>query len=62
VISEMPDRNTRTLIAEHSGQAGLTIIGFHSEQLKHDGPKLFEGYNDLGNILFVNSHSQKAIN
>jgi hypothetical protein len=61
VITEMPDRNTRTLIAEHSSHAGLTIIGFHSELLKHDGAKIFQGYEDVGDILFVNSHSQKEI-
>ncbi|MCD4710102.1 MAG: amino acid permease [Bacteroidales bacterium] len=61
VISEMADRNTRGLINEHSAHAGLTIIGFHSELLKHDGAKIFQGYDEVGNILFVNAHSQKQI-
>ena len=39
----------------------LTIIGFHAEHLKHEGAKVFEGYEEIGNILFVNSHSQKEI-
>ena len=41
--------------------AGLTIIGFHAELLKHEGAKIFQGYDEVGNILFVNSHSQKEI-
>ena len=61
VISEMADRNARALINEHSAHAGLTIIGFHSELLKHEGPKIFQGFDEVGNILFVNSHSQKQI-
>jgi amino acid transporter len=61
VLGEIGDRNTKGLINEHSAHAGLTIIGFHSELLKHEGAKIFQGYDDVGNILFVNSHSQKAI-
>ena len=62
VLCEMPDRSTRTLINEHSSHAGLTIIGFHTDLLKHEGSKIFEGYDDVGNILYVNSHTQIDIN
>ncbi len=61
VITEQPDRSNRILIREHSAHAGLTIIGFRRELLKHQGSKIFEGYEEVGNILFVNSHSQKEI-
>ncbi len=61
VISEKPERNARTIINEFSANAGLTIIGFHSELIRHEGPKIFQGYDSLENILFVNSHSQKQI-
>ena len=61
VIAEMQERNTKALVMEHSAHAGLTIIGFHSEMLKHERAKLFEGYKEAGDILFVNSHSQKEI-
>ncbi len=61
MISEIPEVNTRSTISNHSANAGLTIIGFRSETLKHDGPKLFDGFEEMGNILFVNSHSQKEI-
>jgi hypothetical protein len=61
VLTEQPERNTRTLIGEHSAHAGLTIIGFRRELIKHQGTRLFEGYDQVGNILFVNSHSQKEI-
>lgn len=61
MISEKPERNARTIINEFSANAGLTIIGFHSELIRHEGPKIFQGYDSLENILFVNSHSQKQI-
>ena len=61
VLGEMGTQNTRSLINEHSAHAGLTIIGFHSELLKHQGARIFQGYDEVGNILFVNSHSQKEI-
>jgi len=61
IITRTPDRNIRELILEHSSLAGLTIIGFRGELLKHEGGKIFQGYDEMGDILFVNSHSQKEI-
>jgi amino acid transporter len=61
MISEIPEVNTRQTISNHSAQAGLSIIGFRSEALKHDGPKLFDGFEEMGNVIFVNSASQKEI-
>jgi amino acid transporter len=51
----------KTLINQKSADAGLTVVGFRGEQLKHDGPELFQGYGDVGNILFVNSYKQKEL-
>ncbi|MFO7932894.1 MAG: amino acid permease [Bacteroidales bacterium] len=61
VISQKPDRDSRAIINQYSETAGLTIIGFHSELIKHQGLKIFQGYDALENILFVNSHSRKEI-
>jgi amino acid transporter len=61
VITERPNVNARAIISGRSAHAGLVIIGFRSEMLKHEGSKLFDGFEKLGNILFVNSHSQKEI-
>lgn len=61
VISEQPDRNAKRLINEYSSAAGLTIIGFRAELLKHEGARIFEGYDEVGHILFVNAYSQKEI-
>ncbi len=61
VITQNTDKNIREVIVEHSSLAGLTIIGFRGELLKHEGGKVFQGYGEMGDILFVNSHSQKQI-
>ncbi len=53
--------NLKNLINEKSVKAGLTMIGFRSEQIKHKGEKLFEGYNEMGDILFVNAFRDKEI-
>ncbi len=51
----------KNVITKHSADADLTLIGFTSEALKNT-EELTEGYNDLGNILFVNANRAKAIN
>jgi amino acid transporter len=51
----------RDIINEKSESAGLTLIGFLNEQLKHEGKNLFTGYDNLGDILFVNAKQEKHI-
>ncbi len=60
IIIEEPEVNPKELIAERSKDAALTLIGFRGESLKHD-EEIFSGYEELGTILFVNSHNQKMI-
>lgn len=61
VIARKSDIEKKTIIAEKSQDADLTIIGFRSEALKHQGIELFSGYDTIGNTLFVNSASNKVI-
>ena len=63
-ISMMPFEtgDRKTAIMKYSADADLTLIGFNSEALKNNIEELSEGYNDLGNILFVSSNRAKAIN
>lgn len=51
----------KEVINKHSSNAGLTILGFRSEILKHQKDEVFDGYDNLGTILFVNSHNQIEI-
>ena len=52
----------KALINENSSGADLTLIGFHESMLKSStGTELFEGYDGIGNILFVNTLTSKFI-
>jgi amino acid transporter len=51
----------KNVIMKHSADADLTLIGFTSDALENTD-ELSEGYNDLGNILFVSANRAKAIN
>ena len=53
--------STKDIIKERSQNSDLTIIGFRSELVKKRKLEIFEGYNGLGNILFVNSIIGKDI-
>lgn len=61
VMCENPQSDPRNLVREYSTDAGLVIIGFRAENLRHEGAKIFDGFEEMGNILFVNAHSQKEI-
>ena len=49
------------MVEKHSSQAGLTIIGFHEDRLKHEPVKFFTSIKTKGDILFVNSFHPKII-
>jgi amino acid transporter len=61
IIIEEPNISAKQRVNEKSADAALTIIGFREESIKHEGKKIFTGYDELGTILFVNSHSEKVI-
>jgi amino acid transporter len=49
------------VISIHSRHAGLAIIGFREEIIKHDGLKFFTNFQGIGDILFVNASQYKEI-
>jgi amino acid transporter len=55
IIPHKPEVSPRSVIIEKSKDADLTIIGFRDEAVKHDGVAVFEGYEEIGNTLFVNA-------
>lgn len=61
IIKRDENLSSKMLINEKSRDAGLTMVGFRTEQIKHDGNDLFDGYNEVGNILFINAHKEKEI-
>jgi hypothetical protein len=61
VIIQEPNVSAKTIINERSQNAGITLIGIREELVKHEKEKLFDGYDELGTILFVHSKDQKKI-
>ena len=56
------DRSFKEIINEESGEADLTIAGFRGEMLKQKRSiEFFDGYERIGNILFVNTTREKEI-
>lgn len=61
IMVEREGLSAKAMINEHSSDAGLTILGFRTETINHSKEEIFTEYDDLGNVLFINSHSQKVI-
>jgi len=60
-IIKSPYENIRELVNKNSANAGLTILSFRSEILKHDKESIFLGYENIGDVMFLNTHHQKII-
>lgn len=61
LVIRQEDVPVKSVINAYSRDAGLTLVGFTEEEIKADGRTVFEGYNDTGNMLFVNSCNEKLI-
>lgn len=61
VIPRKVDTDVKAIIREKSRDADLTIVGMLEEVVRHNGLAFFEGYQDIGNTLFVNAALQKNI-
>lgn len=49
------------VIEDHSKHAGLAIIGFREEIIKHDPASFFTEFKGIGDVLFVNTSESKDI-
>lgn len=54
-VQQRKDKDFRTIVRERSQDADLTLIGFRSEAVKHDGQAVFQNYDLNCNVLFVNA-------
>jgi amino acid transporter len=61
IITLTQGQTVNEAISTHSKQAGLTIIGFREEIIKHDALKFFTDFQGIGDILFVNASQHKEI-
>ncbi|WP_159521516.1 amino acid permease [Sunxiuqinia indica] len=60
-LEESTEVSIREMINQRSVDAGLVILGFRGDHLKHEGAPLFQGFNNIDSMLFVNSHDEKVI-
>ena len=60
IIREDENVSSKSLINSRSTEAGLTVIGFVEEQIKHNH-ELFTGYDRIGDVLFVNASGHREI-
>ncbi|MEA4974347.1 MAG: amino acid permease [Paludibacter sp.] len=61
IVIRKDSKSVKDIISDFSSEAGLTIIGFIPEDVKQNEREVFEGYDRLGNVLFVNACSAKII-
>lgn len=61
VLCRQDNTESRSVIGRKSGEADLVILGFREDALKRIGPEYFAGYEDVGNILFVNASGEVKI-
>ena len=62
IIVKDPETPEKLIINEKSAMAALTMIGFNNEGLKQSWENILSCYDDLGTVIFVNSHTQKDMN
>jgi amino acid transporter len=61
VLTQKEAMDTRAIITDKSKDADLVLVGVRSEMIKHKGRAAFEGYDDVGNVLFVNTSNLKIL-
>lgn len=60
-ITQKSAMSIKNIINQKSKDADLTIVGFIEKTVEHIGVQAFEGYGDIGNVLFVNAAASKEI-
>jgi len=61
LIIKNEEFSSKDIINKYSIDADLTMIGFIEEATKQMGESIFEGFDEIGNVLFINAHKEKAI-
>ena len=61
VIPKTEEIEIKNIVNEKSAEADLTILGIRTEMVKHEAEDVFKGYDSIGDVLFVNTNTQKQI-
>jgi amino acid transporter len=61
LIPQSEGKDIKQVIQDKSRDADLSIIGYRPKELMEQEALLFDGYDEMGNILFLNSFDRKTI-
>ena len=61
LVTKDMNTNSSTIINKMSKDADLTVLGFRTEVINHNKTAVFEGYEALGDVLFINTRRRKTI-
>ncbi|OAV42648.1 amino acid permease [Lewinella sp. 4G2] len=61
ILCRREDSDFRSVMNRRSHEADLVITGFRTEMIKRNGVQAFDGYEDVGNVLFVNAAEEVKI-
>jgi amino acid transporter len=61
IVTFVENQTIGEVITEYSKYAGLTIIGFREEIIKHNPVTFFNDFHGTGDILFVNASTSRNI-
>ena len=61
IITLSENQTISAAVAAHSGEAGLTIIGFREDTIVHNAADYFAKFDPIGDVLFVNAVQSKII-
>lgn len=61
IVTLKEGESVNDMIAQKSRLAGLTIIGFREEIIKHEPMEFFSEFDEIGDVLFVNAAQSKEI-
>ena len=60
LILKQENVSNKEIINKNSADADLTMVGFLEEATKQMGSQLFEGFDNIGNVLFLSAHMEKG--
>ena len=61
LVAKKEDQDYKAIINQYSKDADLTILGFRNELVKKKGVEVFDGFDNIGETLFINTNKQKEI-
>jgi amino acid transporter len=61
IVTFVENQTVGEIVTQHSRYAGLTIVGFREEIIKHEPIAFFDDFDETGDMLFVNASTSRNI-